>query len=171
MSDRKYRQRGYQDEGKPSRGPQGPKPPRPPQRARARAPAAGRTRPEDARISWARTKSSAARAAGICWRSTSRSMRALLALRRRPACVHPVRVVRHERTLGMHAARQAAGAGRAEGRAQPVHAVHAAHDGRAADRDAAGQQRLNQPQQQRPPRLRRSVQVISVGIRDSGFGI
>ena len=30
MSDRKYRQRGYQDEGKP-RGPQGPKPPRPPQ--------------------------------------------------------------------------------------------------------------------------------------------
>jgi len=31
MSDRKYRQRGYQDEGKPSRGPQGPKPPRPPQ--------------------------------------------------------------------------------------------------------------------------------------------
>ena len=28
--DRKYRQRGYQDEGKP-RGPQGPKPPRPPQ--------------------------------------------------------------------------------------------------------------------------------------------
>jgi hypothetical protein len=30
MSDRKYRQRGYQDEDKP-RGPQGPKPPRPPQ--------------------------------------------------------------------------------------------------------------------------------------------
>jgi hypothetical protein len=30
MSDRKYRQRGYQDEGKP-RGPRGPKPPRPPQ--------------------------------------------------------------------------------------------------------------------------------------------
>jgi hypothetical protein len=30
MSERKYRQRGYQDEGKP-RGPQGPKPPRPPQ--------------------------------------------------------------------------------------------------------------------------------------------
>jgi hypothetical protein len=30
MSDRKYRQRGYQDEGKP-RGPHGPKPPRPPQ--------------------------------------------------------------------------------------------------------------------------------------------
>src|SRR5213596_56366 len=30
MSDRKYRQRGYQDEGKPS-GPRGPKPPRPPQ--------------------------------------------------------------------------------------------------------------------------------------------
>src|SRR5213594_486240 len=30
MSDRKYRQRGYQDEGKP-RGPQGPRPPRPPQ--------------------------------------------------------------------------------------------------------------------------------------------
>ena len=30
MSDRKYRQRGYQDEGRP-RGPQGPKPPRPPQ--------------------------------------------------------------------------------------------------------------------------------------------
>jgi len=30
MSDRKYRQRGYQDEGKP-RGPQGPKAPRPPQ--------------------------------------------------------------------------------------------------------------------------------------------
>src|SRR6266705_4829343 len=30
MSDRKYRQRGYQDEGKP-RGPKGPKPPRPSQ--------------------------------------------------------------------------------------------------------------------------------------------
>jgi hypothetical protein len=30
MSDRKYRQRGYQDEGRP-RGPQDPKPPRPPQ--------------------------------------------------------------------------------------------------------------------------------------------
>jgi hypothetical protein len=30
MSDRKYRQRGYQDEGR-QRGPQGPKPPRPPQ--------------------------------------------------------------------------------------------------------------------------------------------
>jgi len=30
MSDRKYRQRGYQDENKP-RGPQGPKPARPPQ--------------------------------------------------------------------------------------------------------------------------------------------
>ena len=30
MSERKYRQRGYQDEGKP-RGPRGPKPPRPPQ--------------------------------------------------------------------------------------------------------------------------------------------
>ena len=30
MSDRKYRQRGYQDEGKP-RGPKGPKPPQPPQ--------------------------------------------------------------------------------------------------------------------------------------------
>jgi hypothetical protein len=30
MSDRKYRQRGYQDEGAP-RGPRGPKPPRPPQ--------------------------------------------------------------------------------------------------------------------------------------------
>ena len=30
MSDRKYRQRGYQDEGKP-RGPKGPAPPRPPQ--------------------------------------------------------------------------------------------------------------------------------------------
>jgi len=30
MSDRKYRQRGYQDEGKPS-GPRGPRPPRPPQ--------------------------------------------------------------------------------------------------------------------------------------------
>ena len=30
MSDRKYRQRGYQDEDRP-RGPQGPKPPRPPQ--------------------------------------------------------------------------------------------------------------------------------------------
>ena len=34
MSDRKYRQRGYQDEGKP-RGPKGPKPPRP---AQERAP-------------------------------------------------------------------------------------------------------------------------------------
>ena len=31
MSDRKYRQRGYQDEPKGPRGPQGPKPPRPPQ--------------------------------------------------------------------------------------------------------------------------------------------
>ena len=30
MSDRKYRQRGYQDDERP-RGPQGPKPPRPPQ--------------------------------------------------------------------------------------------------------------------------------------------
>ena len=30
MSERKYRQRGYQDEGKP-RGPRGPNPPRPPQ--------------------------------------------------------------------------------------------------------------------------------------------
>src|SRR5438067_13678233 len=31
MSERKYRQRGYQDEPKGPRGPQGPKPPRPPQ--------------------------------------------------------------------------------------------------------------------------------------------
>jgi len=31
MSDRKYRQRGYQDEPKSPRGPQGPKAPRPPQ--------------------------------------------------------------------------------------------------------------------------------------------
>jgi len=31
MSDRKYRQRGYQDEPRGPRGPQGPKPPRPPQ--------------------------------------------------------------------------------------------------------------------------------------------
>ena len=30
MSDRKYRQRGYQDEGRP-KGPQGPRPPKPPQ--------------------------------------------------------------------------------------------------------------------------------------------
>jgi len=34
MSDRKYRQRGYQDEGKP-RGPKGPAPPRPPKADRA----------------------------------------------------------------------------------------------------------------------------------------
>jgi hypothetical protein len=34
MSDRKYRQRGYQDEGKP-RGPKGPAPPRPPKQDRA----------------------------------------------------------------------------------------------------------------------------------------
>ena len=34
MSDRKYRQRGYQDENKP-RGPKGPAPPRPPKQDRA----------------------------------------------------------------------------------------------------------------------------------------
>ena len=34
MSDRKYRQRGYQDENKP-RGPKGPPPPRPPKQDRA----------------------------------------------------------------------------------------------------------------------------------------
>ena len=34
MSDRKYRQRGYQDENKP-RGPRGPAPPRPPKQDRA----------------------------------------------------------------------------------------------------------------------------------------
>ena len=48
MSDRKYRQRGYQDENKP-RGPKGPAAPRPPKQDRAPGTsAAGRRRTEDA---------------------------------------------------------------------------------------------------------------------------
>ena len=58
-------------------------------------------------------------------------------MRRRPAQLHPVRVVRHERALGVHPEREAAGARRAEGRAQHLRAVHAAHDDRAPDQHAA----------------------------------
>ena len=57
----------------------------------------------------------------------------MLALRRRHPQLHSVRLVRHERALGMHAEREAAGARRAERRAQRLRVLHAAHDCRAPD--------------------------------------
>ena len=122
--DRKYRQRGYQDEPK-ARGPKGPSAPRPPQErapGRVLQDAAG---PKTPNLMAAHEVCRCARCGNLLSLPFADDARCA-ALRRRSAQLRAVRLVRHQRPLGMHAERRAAGARRAEGRAQHLLAVHAA---------------------------------------------
>ena len=115
MSDRKYRQRGYQDEPRDRE-----------QRAKAARPNAAEPRAPGRQLQDAPGPKTpnlmASHEVFRCARcgnrlaAAGRARRPLLALRRRPPQLHQLRVVRHQRALGVHAA--ADRARRAEGRAE-----------------------------------------------------
>jgi hypothetical protein len=89
------------------------------------------------------------------------------------AFVHPMPLVRHQRSLGVHAARPHSGAHRAEGRKQQLCAVRAADDGRASDQHAGEQFALVRflNHQQCEEGLRRFVQVRGVKRRSALVGL
>src|SRR5436190_17261802 len=91
-------------------------------------------------------------------RAARRIRQSLFALRRRPSQLHSVHVVRHERALRVHTNDYRPR--RAEGREEPLYAVHRAHDGRASNRDARPHHCTSG--------IRRSVQVVSQALR--GYG-
>ena len=102
MSDRKYRQRGYQDEPRASAGRKGRSRAAPAAGARAGPRAAGRARPEDAEPD-GRARSVPLRALRQPAVAAGRTLDRVLEVRRRSPQLHPVRVVRHQRALGVHA--------------------------------------------------------------------
>ena len=124
MSDRKYRQRGYQDDprDRERQGPRGPKP--------APAPRAPGRQLQDA----AGPKTPNLMASHEVFRCARCGNRlavpvetgcAVLAMRRRYSQLHQLHVVRHQRTVGVHA--DTGRANFAEGRTKRLHVVRAAN--------------------------------------------
>src|SRR5262245_66310600 len=82
----------------------------------------------------------------------------MLAMRRGHSQLHQLRLIRYERTMGVHAA--AWRTDRAEGRTQCLHVVRATNDGRTADRHAGRAAEC-------PTGVRRSVQITMALISPS----
>src|SRR5437762_8029678 len=128
--------------------------------AGAGATASGRTRPEDAQPDGGsrgvplHPLRQPAVAAG-------RAARSLLALRRRRARLHPLRLVRHQREVGMHAARSDPRPRRAERRPEQLRPVYSANDGRTPDRHSRFRSLVlvAVSLKQRQKSVRRSLQV------------
>ena len=150
MSDRKYRQRGYQDDDRDRPADAADRRVRRPSRARPPAHGASRrTARKNINMPGYREVVRCAQCGNV-GRRTRSARQPLPALRHRPARLRAVRVVRSGQPLRVHAADP--GARLAEERAEHLHAVRAAHDRRARNDDAAHRRRAEG--------VRRSVQVL-----------